>query len=298
MRLSFLTVTMILLGVSAAMSAGTVGVVDTLEVKEMTDTLKYGQIYLDDGSIIYTDAFLDTTDVKKRKLINDYSMIGIQYGASMNSMSWNPNMEQKSTFCPINIGIVWTRYGKIFGYMPYFGIQLGAFYTQEGYKLDEGYYVSGANEVKMNILEADALAHCHFDFWKMKFIINIGIYGSYRLDIERKSSTSTLPPALMSNFLSTDHRIDYGLKGGGGIGLVFDPIEIHLTVMYKYGWGSLYDADYYSEYYYRFAHVSNLIFSVGVHYQLTRRVGMTNRMVRKEAKRVYLENKNAAADGD
>ncbi len=331
MRLRLLTVTLFLVGVSVAMAAGPVSVVDTLAVPDTLapvelldvpdtlasiespaatdsltkiaipveeetpaprDTLKYGQIYLEDGSITYTDEFLDTTDVKKRKVINDYTLIGIQYGASMNSMSWNPKMEQSSTFSPINIGVTWTRYGKIFGYMPYFGIQVGVFYTQEGYKLKEGYSVSGAREAKMNIVEVPALAHCHFDFWKMKFLVNIGFYVSYRLDIERKAD-STLPPAFANNFLSTDHRWDYGLKGGGGLGFIFDPIEIHLTVMYKYGWGSLYDADYYSEYYYRFAHVSNLIFSIGVHYQITRRTGMTNRDIRKTAKQNYLEQKRS-----
>ncbi len=260
------------------------------------DTLKAGQIRLEDGTVTYTDGFLDSLNVKKKNTINDYSMIGIQYGVGLNQMSWNPSMEQKSIFTPINVGVMWTRYGKIFGYMPFFGIQAGVFYTREGYELKDGYHVSGATKATMNIVEVPMLAHCHFDFWKMKLLVNIGIYGSYRLDIERSSDYSTLPPAFANSFLSTDHRFDYGIKAGGGFGFIFDPIEIHFTVSYKYGFGNLYDADYYSQTYYRFAHVSNLILSVGVHYQLTKRTGKTTHQLKKEARALYNEQINGSDD--
>ncbi len=267
--------------------AGTIITSDTLSVGGYELVLEN----VETPQVKYTDEFLDTIKINKKILINDYTMVGLQYGVCFNRMSFNPKMGQMWLYRPLNFGIVYTRYGKIFGYMPYFGLQVGLYYSQEGYKLDEGYYVQNANLVKMDIVELDALAHMHFDFWKMKFIVNIGPYVSYRLNINRQSDYYTLPPALVNNFLSTDRRWDYGIAGGGGFGLMFDPIEIHFQVMYKFGFGLLYDPDYNSEYYYRFATVSNLIVSVGVHVQLTKRTGRSTHQLRKDARQVYHDRK-------
>ncbi len=238
----------------------------------------------------YTDEYLDTLQIKKKFLINDYTLVGVQYGVNLNRMTFNPSMRQTWQFRPVNVGIMWTRYGKIFGYMPYFGIQIGMYYTQQGYSLDENYNVQGARYVTMDAVELQALAHMHFDFWKIKLIVNIGPYINYRLNIHRSGDT-VLPPALVDNFLSTDHRWDYGITGGGGFAFMFDPVEIHFQVMYKYGFGLLYDPNYYSQYYYRFATDSNLIVSVGVHFQLTKRTGRTTHQLRKDATQVYLQRK-------
>ena len=47
------------------------------------------------GADTLTDAFLDTVVVKKALVVNDYSLIGIQYGAGLSSVMWNPRQEQK-----------------------------------------------------------------------------------------------------------------------------------------------------------------------------------------------------------
>ena len=69
-----------------------------------------------------------------------------------------------------------------------------------------------------------------------------------------------------------------------GFGFVFDPIEIHLKAAYKHSLSSLYNPNYYSDYYYRFAYPSNIIISAGVHFQLTKRTGKTKTQLKKEAK--------------
>ena len=66
--------------------------------------------------------------------LNDYILVGVQYGAGMSRMMWNPTQKQESVFMPYNFGITFTKYGKMFGYMPYFGFQAGIFLGQEGYK--------------------------------------------------------------------------------------------------------------------------------------------------------------------
>ncbi|MGN1211618.1 MAG: hypothetical protein ACI4TM_08015 [Candidatus Cryptobacteroides sp.] len=236
------------------------------------------------------EAALDTLDYKKSTMINDYSMIGVHYGYGMNRTSFNPKMKQKYIYCPYNFGVTYTRYGKMFNYMPYFGIQAGLFFLQEGYQLDEDYVIENADRAIYNVLEVPVLAHMHYDFWKMKLMLNAGFYGAYRMSIER--SGQYVSDDMVHKFTETDRRFDYGLKFAGGFGLVFDPVEIHFMVTYKWGMGTLYDPDYRSQYYYRYAYANNLLFSVGLHFQLTKRVGKTTHQLKKEAKRLVMEEFN------
>lgn len=236
-------------------------------------------------TVYYSDEYLDTVNVKKALAINDYTLLGVHYGVGLNQMNWTPSMEQKMLFTPVNVGISWTRYGKMFGYMPYFGIQIGALYTKEGYRLKEGYKVQGASTAVMQIIEMPVLAHIHYDFWKMKLMVNIGFYGAYRLSIQRIGDA--VRDEYEYNFTETDYRWDYGIKGGAGFGFIFDPVEIHFNAWYKYGFGSLYKPNYYSEYYYRFATASNFVFTVGLHFQITKRTGKTNHELKKEARALF-----------
>ena len=263
-----------------------IAIISCAAVYAQEDTLGVAGIEISEDSVVFSDAYLDSLDVRKKSIINDYTLIGVQYGVGLNQVSWNPRMEQKMQLVPVNFGVTWTRFCKMFGYMPYFGIQAGLFYAREGYSLEEEYNVEGATDVLMDVVEVPVLAHFHFDFWKMKLMANIGFYGSYRLNIQRMGNVT---PAVANSFLSTDRRFDYGIKGGAGFGFVFDPVEIHITAMYKYGFGSLYEPNYYSEYYYRFASVSNLIISVGVHFQLTKRTGKTSHQLRQEAREIYYQ---------
>ena len=256
---------------------------DSTDISSRIGQLTYEDILAD----TVATAYLDSLDIRKKNVINDYSMIGIQYGIGLSQVMWNPTMQQGFLTVPYNIGIMYTRYGKMFGYMPYFGFQAGIVYTQEGYRFkedDKGYTpdVEGAHQAVMNVIEVPVMAHCHVDFWKMKIIANIGFFAGYRLSIHRTGPS--VAPEIQDAFLATDRRFDYGIKGGAGFGFVFDPVEIHITAMYKYSMGTLYDPDYYSQYYYRYAYPSNIIISAGLHFQLTKRTGKTRHQLRKEAR--------------
>lgn len=244
-----------------------------------------------------TDAFLDTVQVKKKLKLNDYSLIGFQYGAALSQVMWNPSQNQQLVFIPVNMGVTYTLYGKMFGYMPYFGFQAGVFYTKEGYQFEyneERKYtntIEGAEKAVMDVVEVPILSHIHFDFWHFKIIAQIGLFGGYRLGIHRYPGiTGKVNPEYEHAFTETDIRFDYGLKGGLGFGLVFDPIEIHIQAMYKHSLSSLYQPDHYSEYYYRFAYPSNIILSAGIHFQLTKRSGMTKKELKKQARSIVYGN--------
>ncbi len=240
------------------------------------------------------DEILDTIKISKKTFINDYSLIGIQYGAGLSQVMWNPSQKQEMIIMPYNFGVTYTRYGKMFGYMPYFGFQVGIFYGQEGYKFkksnDSGYTytIQGADKAIMDVIEIPFVSHMHIDFWKMKVMAEIGFFGGYRLKIHRFPFEGEYKnenyAAMQNQFLETDRRIDYGIKGGLGFGFIFDPIEIHLKATYKHSLSSLYEPDHYSKYYYRYAYPSNIVISAGIHFQLTKRTGKTKAQLKKEAK--------------
>lgn len=245
-----------------------------------------------------TDAFLDTVQIKKKLKLNDYSLLGVQYGASLSQVMWNPVQDQNMVFMPVNFGVTYTIYGKMFGYMPYFGFQAGIFYAKEGYQFeynkekDYTYTIEGAEKAVMDVVEVPLLSHIHFDFWHFKIIAQIGLFAGYRLNIERfPGVTGNVSSDVAHSFLKTDNRFDYGLKGGVGFGLVFDPLEIHIQAMYKHSFSSLYQPDYYSEFYYRYAYPSNIILSAGVHFQLTKRSGLSKKELKKQAREIVYENK-------
>jgi len=257
--------------------------------------------------ISYTDTltneFLDTVNVKKKLKLNDYSMIGVQYGVGLSQVMWNPSQKQDMLFMPVNFGVTFTKYGKMFGYMPYFGFQAGIFYGQEGYQFeynedkDYTYKIAGAEKAVIDVVEVPVLSHLHFDLWHMKIIAQIGFYAGYRLSIHRfPGKTGYVAPENVRSFLPTDKRFDYGIKGGLGFGLVFDPIEIHIQAMYKHALSSLYEPDHASPYYYRFAYPSNIIISAGVHFQLSKRSGMSKAQLKKQAKEIVYGSNDSQSE--
>ena len=256
---------------------------DTLNVEiAITDTL--------------TNEFLDTVKIDKKLKLNDYSMVGIQGGVVLSQVMWNPKYKQEMILLPINFGVTYTKYGKMFGYMPYFGFEIGLMYTQEGYqfKADKDdptkvpTTIQGADRAVYDVIEMPVLSHFHVDMWKMKIIANLGFYAGYRLKIHRfpynGEFTNPYYEETQFTFLETDRRWDYGIKAGLGFGLVFEPLEIHLKAMYKYSLSSLHDPDTYSKYYYRYAYPSNIIISAGVHFHLTKRTGKTKAELKQAAK--------------
>lgn len=281
------TITIILLTITAICSKAQNLSVPELKLISRNDTL--------------TNEFLDTLNINKKLHLNDYSMIGFQYGVSLSQMSWNPRQKQEMLFIPVNFGLTYTKYGKMFGYMPYFGIQVGLFYAREGYRFkyneetEHTYKIQGAESAVMEVVELPVLSHLHIDFWKAKIIAQVGFFGGYRLSIHRfPGITGKVKPEIENSFLDTDRRWDYGIKAGLGFGLVFDPFEIHIQAMYKHSWSSIYQPDHYSQYYYRFAYPSNIIISAGLHFHLSRRTGMTRQELKKTAKEMVYENNTSA----
>ena len=197
----------VLFGLSCIMTDARERAKDTLNVEiAISDTL--------------TDEFLDSYEIKKKLVLNDYSMIGIQGGVGLSQVMWNPKYRQDMILMPVNFGVLYTKYGRMFGYMPYFGFQIGLMYAQEGYQFKSDKddpdripnTIQGADKAVYDVVEMPLLSHIHFDMWRMKIIANIGFYAGYRLKIHRfpygGEFTNPAYAETENAFLETDRRWD------------------------------------------------------------------------------------------
>ena len=151
---------------------------------------------------------------------------------------------------------------------------------------------NSAEKAVYDVPEMPLFMHCHYDMWNFKIIANAGCYAGYRMGIHRyPGKTGNVKPEVQNSFVESDRRWDYGLKGGIGFGLVFDPIEIHVMATYKHSFGTLYEPDHYSEYYYRYAYPTNITISAGIHVHLTKRTGKTKSALKQEAREIVYGKK-------
>lgn len=251
--------------------------------------------------IEYTDGYLDSLDVDAltRQAINDYSMIGVNYGVTFSGIFFNPiKMGQDIIFNPTYFSVMYTHHEKMFNYIPYFGLTLGFSYWHSGCQFpidpETGYpkgFIDGATYESMDTVEMPAMMQLHVDSYPFKVLANVGGYLGYRMSITR--SGNWLDPTYANQFRDYERRFDYGVLGGAGIGFMFDPIEIHFNVLGRWSLQSLYEPDYYNPdfhsyntYYYRYANPIDVSFTVGVYFQLTKRTGRTNSQLKKEAREI------------
>ena len=244
------------------------------------------------GALAQEVEWADTLDTAPRKeLINDYVLIGVNYGVSFSNMYFAPAKHNRAwQVAPNYISVTFTKYSKLFDRMPNFALSLGVAHGYEGFGFkrdpDTGRSqdVDGAEEAQIEVFEVPALANFHLDAHPFKLLLNAGVYGGWRNSISRTGPN--LDPQYENAFRPYEHRLEYGFQGGAGFALMFDPIEIHFNALLRWSWSSLYDPDYASPYYYRYAYPMDIIATVGVHFQLTKRSGKTTRQLRQEAKEI------------
>lgn len=233
--------------------------------------------------------FDSTAVTVKERPINDYIMIGVNYGVSLCNMYYSPSRHNRGwKVNPNYVSVMFTKHSKMFDTLPFFALTAGFAHGYEGFAFKRdpetgaSQDVDGAEEAVIEVFEIPALAQIHADFHPGKILANVGVYGGWRNSISR--SGSNLDPQYANAFRSYENRWEYGLQGGAGFALMFDPIEIHFNALIRWSWSSLYQPDYASPYYYRYAYPIDVIATVGIHFQLTKRSGKTSSELRREAK--------------
>lgn len=239
-------------------------------------------------TLAYPDSYLDTVKVGSVFSLNDYSMIGIHGGVGFSMTRFRPKYTTEPVLYPEYYGITFSKYGKMFGSMPYFGFEIGLFYGHEGYKMKYNEElgtvstISGADQVKYDVVEIPYTAMFHYDLVHFRLTANVGLYGAYRLNIQRYGG-NVAGKSWENDFLETDRQPDYGLKGGIGMGFVFDPFELHIRADARYSWQNLYEPDYLSPYVLSFAYPLDIMVSAGLYFQLGKRSGKNKAALKKDA---------------
>ena len=243
-----------------------------------------------------TDDYLDNAPLPKKARINDYWIVGVHGGVSVEHGYFNP-VRQVSLYPNKPVyGFSITRFATMMNTFPNLGMELGFQRNFEGYnfkefEIDGAFYrqsIDGAYEAYMEVPEVFLLTHGHFDMGQYsKIIIKVGMYGGYRTSITR--SGPYVSEEIVNAFQDTDNRWTYGVQGGLGFGLMFDPFEVHLNVQVKWSWSSFYQPDVASPYYYRYAYPLDGAVTLGVYYQLTKRRGHTRGALRRMAREMVAE---------
>ena len=248
-----------------------------------------------------TNEYLDNVDLNTQARINDYWIVGVHGGVSVEHGYFNPTRPVNFYLNKPVYGFSITRFATMMNMFPNLGMELGFQHNYEGYNFKEfesngaiyRYTIDGAYEAFMEIPEVFLLTHGHIDVGNhFKFIVKAGMYGGYRMNITRKGPS--VPIEIIHAFLDTDKRWTYGVQGGLGAGIMLDPFEFHLGVQIKWGWSSFYQPDVASPYYYRFAYPLDGAITFGVYYQLSPRRGHTRSGLRKLAREMVQQEMEQA----
>ncbi|MCQ2153218.1 MAG: outer membrane beta-barrel protein [Bacteroidales bacterium] len=250
------------------------------------------------------DEYLDTVQIKGSKDINDYSLLGFAYGVDLTTTLFNPQKYgNKMGFRPNYLAVFYTHHEKMFRFIPYFAIQIGAEYSHSGFSFDKESKetLDGISSLKYSLAAIPAMAQIHVDMKNFKVMAMVGAYAGYRFGLEMTAPEPEPDPEPEPQsfqisgrdvelkdptFMDSFRRFDYGLRGGVGFGVMFDPVEIHLGALVRWSWSSLYAPDYYSKYYYRFAYPLDISIYASFNFQLNKRTGNTTSMLKKKAKSI------------
>ncbi|HHV04496.1 MAG: outer membrane beta-barrel protein [Bacteroidales bacterium] len=182
-------------------------------------------------------------------------MVGIRGGYAFNGVAFNPDRKQKMVASYRNASVLYTYYHDLWGNMPYFGLQTGFTYTQQGYDTPD---VKRIYEV----VRIPLTSQFHIDFGKMRLLINLGCFGSYRMSAV--DFTADDPGGKQVVFDCNHIYADYGIQGGAGLALVLKPFEFHIEANYLYSLSMIENPALYSNEYYTYGYPNQLLFTVGI----------------------------------
>ena len=273
-----------------------------LGAQEKKETKKKHTIDLDEEFFhlpdSVTDDYLDNASLPKAAKINDYWIVGVHGGVSLEHGYFNPSRDVHFYPRLPVYGFSITRFATMMNTFPNLGMEVGFQHNYEGYKFKEFemggatyiHDIDGANEAYMEVPEVFVLTHGHLDMGRfVKINVKGGMYGGYRMNITRVGKN--VDSEYVNAFYDTDNRWTYGIQGGLGLGLMLDPIEFHVGVQIKWGWSPFYPPDKYNPYHYRYAYPLDGAVTFGVYYQLTKRRGHTRTSLRRMARQYVTEER-------
>jgi opacity protein-like surface antigen len=177
--------------------------------------------------------------------INEH-LVGIRAGYNISGLDTRPDLEYNTISTTQNYSFVYTYYHSLWGTINIFGFQTGINKSSQGYETPDGIN-------RYEVISIPFVSQFHFDFWKMRILLNAGGFGGVRTSRENFDG---------SGFDEFDNKIDYGFIAGGGLAFVIRPVEIHLEGNYHYSLSYLHKPDKFSETDYLFTYPKQFILSV------------------------------------
>lgn len=202
---------------------------------------------------LYRDDIFSTLDTtpQPRRFYGEH-LIGFKYSYDLCTVQSTPSLSEGYYFSPLNFIFQYTYYHALWDKYNVFGLQAGVKYGRQGYTSE----LSDWGESNQ-MIEFPFNAQLKFDMSRFRLMFNLGTYYGYRLSTDREGG-----------FDQYDLRHDYGVIGGGGIALVFRPVELHIEANYKYSLCSMYHTNKYSDLYWLLTYPRNIMLSAGLFFKL------------------------------
>ena len=225
-------------------------IVDTLDVMKEFDEFSFR-----DANPV--KPISDSTKIREH-------LVGVKWGLGWNNVYFSQDIERQACASAKNFGFFYTYYHSLWGSIPLFGIEMGVQYSEIGFTaieyLDpEG--TEGRRSVKgketFQTIMFPMVSQFRIDFWKMRLLVNLGCFASYKLS----ASTSGV---LSEDISKTYKKGGYGIIGGGGIAFIFSPFEVHIEANYRYNLSNVYDKTAFYKDVWVSSHSSQLSLSVGL----------------------------------
>lgn len=191
-------------------------------------------------------------------------LIGVKYGVGINNVYFSQDIDTKAYMATKNFGIYYTYYHSLWESIPLFGIETGLQVSERGFTyveyLDpEGTPNRRSNEGKerFQTIMLPFISQFRIDFWRMRLLINLGGYASYKIG-------DTYSGLFSEEIHNSFKKGGYGIIGGGGLAFIFSPFELHFEANYNYELGNLYDKTLFYENVWVSSHATQISFSVGL----------------------------------
>lgn len=180
-------------------------------------------------------------------------LIGLRAGYNISGLDTRPDFEHKTISTSQNFSFVYTYYHDLWETIKIFGFQAGLSKQSQG-------YITKEDEITTyDVISIPLVSQFHFDFWRMRLLLNAGCFGGYRYSKNNFDG---------SGFDEFDNKLDFGFIGGGGLAFIFKPIEIHLEGNYQYSLTYLQDPKKLSNTDLLFTYPKQLVFSITLNIQL------------------------------
>lgn len=198
------------------------------------------------------DDFAQLDTITRPKQFKSIHMVGVSYGATWSGVTSSPGLGQEKKMTYNNIGAYFTYYHALWDQLFNFGLKFGVMHGYEGFLTPKNNY-----QETCEVLTIPLISQFKIDFSRFRLLVNLGTYGGYRLSTDKEGG-----------FDKYDQRYDYGVIGGGGLGVVFHPFEFHVEANYKYALASQYHTNKISDIYWIYTYPQNLIFSASLFFHL------------------------------